>query len=459
MYMGEKNLLYVYSMANVYAISFQDTANNSSRFIDAINNILKLWEKAKTISYGIRCEYRINVSSFDECLKQVQEFSFEYFLENESFYILPSSDVNLYKTFVLTTINDFKNRVMPQISLESQIIVSMYACMTIRGLISRPEPKLLNLLDQQLDIKNSMIAKNLPCAPGLFNKDSSVYTVAPANEKIMQYYHKNKRFLLENPPPRKRSKQDGEEYNFVSLPEEPGITRKSHGFFTKEYFQIPNSIPTKPLIAETTRPIAKKSNKRKRYEVVVCDKPRLITNMEEDYNVIAYPISFDTALSIFINLQSFFWTSIPGGTRNFLETLDDKLVPFNISNIKKYIRNPVMRKIRKYTWNERFFWFFPNSPLEVSNKQGWANMPYLDIYFQWKLIATAENIQELKNLFNSLEVLPGGSPKDKLWISCKGKNGEGTSIRFGKMRSKCKMLKMIPLKKGVLLPGNYRRIA
>jgi len=69
---------------------------------------------------------------------------------------------------------------------------------------------------------------------------------------------------------------------------------------------------------------------------------------------------------------------------------------------------------------ERFKWYFPSEEDSCDHfvsRQGWKSTSYLSNWVAFRLNASEQEVQELKGRFASMELLPSGSPKDKLWVS------------------------------------------
>ena len=358
MYMCEKNLLYSYGMQHIYALSLQDVAHNSTRYLSVKDGLLKMWNDAKKISYGVRCEYRVNINNFHECLHQMRHYSLDFFTTSESFYIINSNMVNNFKTMIFKTLDRFKNELLSKpLTMDQKAVIATYACSVMRGLISRPDHISYHFLNKELKIKKSVEGKNLPAVPLLFQTDEAGTISVKSFDNITSHYIKRKRMFIERTSSRKRSKTD-------------------------------------------------------------------LSNEERRLN----PES--SANDIFIDFMKTLWKSIPGGNRAFLGNLDPSELQFSLDNVKTYVRSAKFSKAMRIAWNQRFKWYFPDSPSETSKKQGWKNLDYLETYFQWRLSASKKDIEQLKELFNSLEILPGGTPNDKLWIYKRDKNDNSTKIVF-----------------------------
>ena len=95
--------------------------------------------------------------------------------------------------------------------------------------------------------------------------------------------------------------------------------------------------------------------------------------------------------------------------------------------------------IRRYysksneSWSTRFQWYFPLTKDELvftNNTQGWRQLGYWETYFDWISTDASTKRAQLMELFNQLECLPAGRPKEKLWKTCTVKNKQGTRVYF-----------------------------
>ncbi len=62
--------------------------------------------------------------------------------------------------------------------------------------------------------------------------------------------------------------------------------------------------------------------------------------------------------------------------------------------------------------------------------QGWKQLEYIDLYMVWKETASQADLDELRAIFMSFEVLPGGTKADKLWITRNKAREDGTLVHF-----------------------------
>lgn len=99
-------------------------------------------------------------------------------------------------------------------------------------------------------------------------------------------------------------------------------------------------------------------------------------------------------------------------------------------NVKKFVKNPQFKTSRKYSWEVIFGWYFPTTADGLPTSQGWKNLQYLTEYFRWYSLATEYQKERLKSMFMEMDVLPGGTEKDKLWIQRNKKDGQGTGLLF-----------------------------
>ena len=68
-------------------------------------------------------------------------------------------------------------------------------------------------------------------------------------------------------------------------------------------------------------------------------------------------------------------------------------------------------KPRKYSWNERFYWYFPNHISEAIRKDGWIKLGYIGEYVEWKANATEEEMHELRRYYEDPFYADGGSSR------------------------------------------------
>jgi hypothetical protein len=128
-------------------------------------------------------------------------------------------------------------------------------------------------------------------------------------------------------------------------------------------------------------------------------------------------------------LQSL-WASIPSPSVNMTSQSPlQHSVRLTVANVKRYIKHPLFRTTtRKYSWEDRFNWFFPTSMSNMARGQGWKTSSYWNVYYQWSRAASRDERNKLKQLFYEEECMPGGTPKDKLWIQ--KSSPQGTILVF-----------------------------
>ena len=124
------------------------------------------------------------------------------------------------------------------------------------------------------------------------------------------------------------------------------------------------------------------------------------------------------------------WQLFPNPGANLKQALPLSAPFLSKKNVGLYVKKPFFKGTRKFSWEDRFKWFFPLKANDIIQKQGWKQLGYIDQFFAWKETASQAELDELKEIFMSFEVLPGGTKADKLWIT-RNKTGEdGTFVHF-----------------------------
>jgi hypothetical protein len=138
-------------------------------------------------------------------------------------------------------------------------------------------------------------------------------------------------------------------------------------------------------------------------------------------NHIEYDLLTEEELAILKSAEDIFkmfltdlWTTTP---KRFVSTSIPEDAPlFLVKNLEFYLQDIEVRPGRKYTWLDRFGWFFPRYFKDIPKGQGWSSLKYYDKYMAWFKVYKEKGRDELWALFEKLDCLPGGTPVDKLWV-------------------------------------------
>jgi hypothetical protein len=79
----------------------------------------------------------------------------------------------------------------------------------------------------------------------------------------------------------------------------------------------------------------------------------------------------------------------------------------------------------------RWGWYFPDTAADVPNPTGWAGLGHLYTFFNWRTFVASDNmIEELKQLFFQMEVLPPGSRSVRLYRTVRRPGRHGSARVF-----------------------------
>jgi hypothetical protein len=139
------------------------------------------------------------------------------------------------------------------------------------------------------------------------------------------------------------------------------------------------------------------------------------------------------AEDIWTEFLSSIWRSFPNIMANGKDPVPSLPPLLTFDSLTLHIKEDCFsyQTSRKYTWEDRFSFFFPPSDNLRTFGQGWKSLTYWDSYI--RLITRDQSARgRLKGLFGTLEWLPAGVVNGKLWIYGAGnKKGKILLVRKG----------------------------
>lgn len=355
MYMTEKNPLYTFKKGGVRNLTPQDVMTSSSRYLETVNHIRECWHLCENQNFGVRLEWRCQYDSARDTLNTIDREVLNFIEHNhQAFY-----------TFKSKELFEFRNIGLKVVEMMNSSLTRL-----------KPDP-------------------------------SAVLAI----KAFLWYLIKG---FISSPDPRFARKL----LNFMNLKEgmrSQNLPCVQH--LDTSTMRFDDFLNSDILEEIEYRKKFRSSSYPKKYKPLADDHA---DDIQGPTQVLLDDISGFTVEDIFQLFLISMWNSIPALSRHVLQgtEIPEPAPTLTELNVRRFLRGFAFRTRSRFTWKERFNWYFPSSPLDIPTGQGWKTMTYLDQYLTW-LPGNQDKRNDLYSLFGKLDVLPAGTRSTKLWITQK----------------------------------------
>ena len=373
LYMVGKNTDHHYTDIGFKSFSAANVMNRSSGYINSILNLEEGWKKSVEFGYGVRVEWRIPHSAISIAVPAQTDSWLVYLMKNQAFSTVDTVLLVRYKSIYVEAFDNLSQIFSKEKGANAWKgdIIASYVRYVIRAIISRPDPVDFTAFERLFRFKTNLILYNRSFTDLIDISAKTIRIDQIAAHKDLARFTKKKQFL-----------KDG----------------------TGSRVRIPSVVT--------------------------------MLNPKQPKNETKIP-HVETVDDMFKLFLSSLWDCIPGSAGDVSECVIGSL-PLTIKQVKKSVVNHhfISKNSRSARFTERFKWFFPlpGDNIEHFEKcQGWKSMnQFLNAYLIWRdtNAMNEADYNELRNRFLSLECLPSGGIRDKLWVTRQVKGKDGTFVYF-----------------------------
>lgn len=163
--MSEKSVLYTYQ-GGTRNFNATDVGSQNHRYTAATHLMQEAWNEPQCMSFGIRTEWRVQLTCAELCLINTRNCGEEYFRQNNAYVIQETKKVSDYKKLYMNGIKTYVDTVFPGSASSCQKrFTQAFAYFVLQGLVSRPLPNYSRILLREMQVFPCIRRRYFVCSP------------------------------------------------------------------------------------------------------------------------------------------------------------------------------------------------------------------------------------------------------------------------------------------------------